>query len=391
MGYSVALTSQPSSDVVVRVEVEIILHPKGVTCIHQDERLQLVTTDVVFTAGNYDVLQEVVFRLRRNETYQGPLLASFSHTVETDDLQWKSALSRSVSLTLIDDDDCPDGAAQFEGIDQVRKCQCLQGYYLAEDDPSFCGSALTCIKCPTGLHCDAMNQDLTMAVVDPGLYRTSAQSTTVVTCPQESACVGGIDASDSLCAEGHEGPMCQVCQDTYVWDGDACVVCDSGKEASVYATFAVALVMFAGSAGFILRGIQQQNKKMSREEKRVLRHKQRVWSKVANGVQTKYKTLVRFLSVFSRVAVLYPYTMPETFAEQFEKVNFLASLDVALLPVGCLVKTSFHDRLLVVCLVPLVFVACVGLVALLNAVLTKYFVLEYPCRLHILYWNILTG
>ena len=69
---------------------------------------------------------------------------------------------------------------------------------------------------------------------------------------------------------------------------------------------------------------------------------------------------MRFQQTLSRVALLYPYALPETFVEEFEKVYVFHQLtDISLLPVNCLVSTSFHDRLLFVCITPLVFILLV--------------------------------
>jgi hypothetical protein len=165
--YALSLTSEPTKEVAVRVQLEI---RTDADCDRvQQQRLLLLTPFLVWSPENYSVAQFVHARVQKDSTYQGILRASFVHTVETEDPNWNTALLRAVSLTLQDDDPCPSGAGQFEGADSVRKCQCLEGHFIARRDPLFCESAVECTLCVPGLVCDTLNQELENTIVETGM------------------------------------------------------------------------------------------------------------------------------------------------------------------------------------------------------------------------------
>ena len=61
-------------------------------------------------------------------------------------------------MTVIDDDDCTDGAVKIsrendEGFN-LPVCECIDGYFINKSSSSFCDSATSCLKCADGMICE---------------------------------------------------------------------------------------------------------------------------------------------------------------------------------------------------------------------------------------------
>jgi hypothetical protein len=188
-----------------------------------------------------------------------------------------------VSLTLIDDDACVDGATQedvqVQDNKRVRVCQCTAGYFVDGVDAAFCNSVTRCVRCEVGLVCTG-KEPLQHVTLEPGYFRVSAFSRDVVECPVPTACSSSSfpattvaatatatttttttddhhhhhvrDFGDSLCARnlGYEGPLCMVCHvsanATYYFDGNKCVKCADERDAGlVLLSMLIACVVLA--------------------------------------------------------------------------------------------------------------------------------------------------
>jgi hypothetical protein len=154
--------------------------------------------------------------------------------------------------------------------------------------------------------------------------------------------------------------MCQIClvtdEETYVWSDGECVLCESGQAGVMYGLLVAVLIMLVLVAYFIMR-----NKEKAEEIGRVLHVK---WERFNRQILTKYKIVVKLLQTLAKITTLYPFTLPAVFVSVFSKIS-IVDLDVNVLPFNCVVSsTNFHHKLLLMTLVPLGFVAYVGIVYL---------------------------
>jgi hypothetical protein len=363
--YELSLSSQPQETVIVRVEIK---QSRNISCIHQDGRLLLMTPELAFSRDSYNTPQAALAAVNVSNAYQGSLSVIFTHNVETEDEDWQAPFLLPVSLTLLDDDVCTVGAAQYEDENNVRICQCEEGHFVKDTDPNFCESA-TCEPCVDGMICHAAsptdaaqyrNKRLESLLIKSGMYRLDAQSTVVVECPIKQACVGDGNAGDSLCANGHSGPMCQAClaanEVTYVWSDEKCVLCESGQEGTMYGLLVAVLIVLISIAWCVVRHKDKAEK--------IGRRLNAKWERFNQQILTKYKIVVKLLQTLAKITTLYPFTLPAIFVSSFNKIN-IVDLDVNVLPFNCVVtSTNFHHKLLLMTVAPLGFVGYVGIVYL---------------------------
>jgi hypothetical protein len=209
------------------------------------------------------ISQVVQVRMPWIPTYQGPLAVSFEHTVVGTVIPpfWeaRSGYLASVNLVIQDDAPCPPHAIQAlsEGR-QTYTCLCTTGYYVGRIDPDFCNSAQECLPCIDGMDCSWFSGVTNLGIMDvtllPGYYRTEPESLVVVDCPREAACTGDGTHGVELCAEGHTGIMCQICDEsstnaTYAMVDNACRACEGSDVVFVFA--ALAFLLF-GTTAFVL-------------------------------------------------------------------------------------------------------------------------------------------
>ncbi len=352
--YKLSLSAQPNASVPVLIHVSI----DSPDCYYHDKpKFQLESNLFVFGPHNYSHPQNVTISVDRlTSWYEGTHLASFKHSINTTDESFSNAFLRPVLVTFQDDSECVANARKFEDGKNPRKCGCMDGYYIVDADPMYCGSIIKCGMCPRAMVCDSASsssgQDLTLAKVLPKMYRVHANSTIVEACPKPSAqCIGNATHGDDLCAEGHQGVFCMVCELNYVWSDGRCVHCESSHEGIMYGLLALVLLLMGLVAYFIgghdfWRGAQRERLNLNRE------------------ILTKYKSVVKLLQTLSKVTTLYPgVTFPAVFILVISKLDVFAYLDVNILPFNCMVPSSnFHDRLLLMTLAPLAFIAYMGLV-----------------------------
>ena len=198
-------------------------------------------------------------------------------------------------------------------------------------------------------------QILEGALILEGWYRLDNTSLNVMQCPEPSRqCVGNATHGNALCADGHEGPFCMVCKlqvdERYVWSGQTCSLCDGSSRHSLYGGLAclvllvvgLALYVFQSGTGKSLPGGGKTNSQTGKLET------------FFELVQTKYKILITFTQILSKVATLYPVQLPSKFLSFWGHFSVF-SFDLSVIPINCIMNSNFHDRLCVVTVAPLMF------------------------------------
>jgi hypothetical protein len=317
-------------------------------CAKHGHGLGLEHRTFAFDGSNFSVPQIVRISMSRNEEiYQGTSITFFEHAVTTDDLNWATAFLRPVSISVTDDSKCTVGAKKI-GDDGARICGCSKNHYVEKTDDEFCGSVLQCAECPEGMVCDEQ-QELSKAKIVGGWYRANDASLDVVECPLPHACVGEMTSGDELCRDGHMGPFCMICQDSYVWSSEQeCALCDGELKASLIGGLVATVLVLAAIFGAILH----------RKTSNVRTVKVSSWDMFVSKATTKYKILINFVQILGKMTVLYPFRLPSSFLLFFEYCNVF-SLDIQLLPFNCLFEADFHSVLVATTLLPMAFVGCV--------------------------------
>jgi hypothetical protein len=290
--------------------------------------------------------------------YEGTHSATFQHSIETEDEDFSAAFLRPVLLSLRDDSECAANARKIENkATRVRSCGCMDGYYIIGTDPKYCDSVIECGKCPQGMICTSASnpsgQILEDALILEGWHRLDNTSHIVIQCPEPSRqCVGNATHGDALCADGHEGPFCMVCTlqvgERYVWSGQKCSLCDGSSRHSLYGGLACLGLLVMGLALYIFKSKEGKSLPGKTDPKT---GKMEVFFEL---VQTKYKILITFTQILSKVATLYPVQLPSKFLAFWGHFSVF-SFDLSVIPLNCIVDSNFHDRLVATTMAPLMF------------------------------------
>jgi len=354
LSYKISLSARPTAPVTVTVGLEV----RNALCYDREGKFTLEKSVYVFEPGNHDVSQRVRVSIAHNNiNYEGVFSASCHHSINTTDEDFRTAFLRPVTINLQDDSLCPSGAQQFDK-NEIRKCGCREGHFIKKENPRFCDSVTDCEECPKGMIC-TFQQKLEEAMIEAGMYRISNDSTVVVECPTKSNCVGGATSGDGLCREGHTGPLCMVCSLSddrrYVWSGSKCEVCDNAKRAK----FGV----ISGVLALLLIAIVVQIYRKHGDDIATQVEKQldSALALFATKACVKYKIVVTFTQILSRISTLYPMQLPEDFETYQKNTNVFGFLDIDLVPFNCYLEIDFHDKLLIMTLTPIAFVALVGI------------------------------
>jgi hypothetical protein len=406
ISYTVALSTAPQELVRVDIAKE---GNDAEECNQYDDGLSLQQTKLEFGPLNWNISQRVwIDVVRESATIQGVSVVRFKHSVQSDDVVWAYPFLRPTRVTITDDDQCPAGSRRYDDEDQnVRKCGCAEGYYIGSTDVMFCDSVTSCTLCALGLAC-TFQQDIQTALLDPGMYRSTNMSNTVASCPIPQACKGDAPAGDDACEVGHEGPFCMVCsaseEETFVWSGDQCAVCDSEKQRSLVLLMVAVVSLLGGVGWYIVSTVKAQRKAGNGPRLSRARSLKAQFDRMKSGgdpfakSQTKYKIVVAFTyvlllfpaslffaavmmpsctcrscslvcvfafhlnyrQILSKVSTLYPMDLPENYSSYQDNANFFAFLDIQLVPFNCWVNVNFHDKLLIMTLAPIGFMVAVA-------------------------------
>jgi hypothetical protein len=115
--------------------------------------------------------------------------------------------------------------------DSVASCICPTGFVLFED---------SCVECPEGTDCTRPGVAALTLPLEAGHWRSSESSMEVLQCGEAEACTGnGTDA----CAEGHRGPLCELCDDGWAKAGGVCVECAGSSSGKTWGALGAAAVV----------------------------------------------------------------------------------------------------------------------------------------------------
>ena len=165
----------------------------------------------------------------------------------------------------------PHATTLAEGSSSEADCCCDTGYYLV-------GANVTreCIRCQDEARCDEPGIELLTLPVEPGYWRVSGTSKSLLRCPTPDACEGGSicntnstssatcdENPNNMCAKNHKGPLCQVCLEGHYKPTRAgmCISCDGGNSTASYAAAGGLLLFVLLAAVFMLLYIRRRRRR----------------------------------------------------------------------------------------------------------------------------------
>jgi hypothetical protein len=276
--------------------------------------------------------------------------------------------SGNTGCTFCDDADVLKGSTTDDvGASSPSDCVCNKGEFADKG---------VCVAVFEGLNRTVDSMNVTTLNLETGYWRATASSKEILPCLSEDHCVGGVELSE-ICAEGHEGPLCAVCQEGYASTGSGsgleCEVCDG----SATLTLVVGVVAFLAVIGLFAfrlyktdgsrrRGVVDAATDAADAAEDV---QERVGEKLAavTDVIAKYQPLAKimlsYFQIVSGLAFVYDIRFPKKFTKVISSISVVANIDfIPFLPIGCIATTDFHSSLVGYTLGPmLAFALMLGL------------------------------
>ena len=212
-----------------------------------------------------------------------------------------------------------------------------------------------CLPCPRGALCAGGDQ----VSSQPNFWRSDLNSTEFYPCRTPEICEAGPLAGDTACVEGHEGPLCAVCEVDWFAFAGKCESCDRSGQAKAMLSLAVIMIVVIVLLLFV-----------------------RSWEFGAPGtpgVMTKVKILLthfQILALFRDYDVLWP-TATAAGLSWFDTFN----IGMSMMAPECFIKGSysFWSRWIFQMLLPLGAVAlCVALYFLADFLLKGRVITPLP-------------
>jgi len=234
-------------------------------------------------------------------------------------------------------------------------CTCEKGDFLLEGKPSaepdFVGHGY-CSRCPEGTNCVERGVTLESLPLKPSYWRSDQNSFKVELCYAPEACpqansTGNVSTA-SQCAEGHVGPICNICKHGYSKSVfGLCQICD--KEVNVPIELIIILLMVAIFVVLMARAVQRH---LSKEQKK--RKVKRNKRSMASHIRTKSKILTSFYQILSGYESSLQIRFPPVFENITRWISSVANLNaLQLVKADCLMETSFYTRLLFITIAPI--------------------------------------
>jgi hypothetical protein len=223
----------------------------------------------------------------------------------------------------------------------------------------------SCLTCPDGTLCEAAAISTETLPVLPGYWRSSNSSQVVTKCIETLSCVG-----DSVCADGHTGPLCSVCARNYEKNVvGVCQGCDDGTKRAanvVYAGllwgFVVSIVLwmvFSCAKNPRRRGNSEEDAEEEERRLRLLREN-KGWRKKA---VTKCKILFGFYQVVGPIAETLQLRFPPAYTRFVRFMYAVSSFDVMQVTSwGCIFHVNFYSTLVFATVGPFILAAVVCLI-----------------------------
>ena len=156
---------------------------------------------------------------------------------------------------------CPKGT--YENLD--AKCEACASLYSTQ--------WLAWGSQGTGVICGSAGNTLQNLTLEDGWWRESPDSAIVLPCKQRAVCVKG------ECADGHEGPLCGVCESQWFYSAVTGTCQECSRTHTMVACLVIGLMVFMAA----LLGIAEYRARSR------IRHLRNFWSRLLVKTSTKIK------------------------------------------------------------------------------------------------------
>ncbi|GMI19452.1 hypothetical protein TrCOL_g8292 [Triparma columacea] len=267
----------------------------------------------------------------------------------------KAAVRGSFSTTSSILSATADDPATVRPPTSAFNCTCEKGDFLLDGhppaEPDFVGHGY-CSRCPEGANCVERGITLQNLPLKPAYWRSSQDSYKVELCYSPEACPQtnstGNASTAMQCAEGHEGPICNICRPGYSKSVEGlCEACDK--------TFVIPIesmvLMVSMLLVFVMIAYFLRRRNLKKLAKRKVKRDER---SSMNQIRTKSKILTSFYQILSGYESALQIRFPPVFEKFTRWLSSVANLDaLQLVKADCLMETSFYTRLLFSTIAPL--------------------------------------
>lgn len=207
-------------------------------------------------------------------------------------------------------------------------CTCRDGRFREHPDDT------GCVLCKEGMICE--DGQITMR---EGYWRSSNSSFVIIECPGGGGSCKGGASGDSICRDGYEGPMCNVCADGYGRIGLTCVKCN-GTGLDVF----VMIILLIVAVGVLYALIISTTR----------------YGEDSSDFGTTIKISVSYLQVLYYIGRLSADW--SRISEQFFTLSIATTMSPSFLSVQCAMPMPFYDRIALTMILPLVVTVVIGVV-----------------------------
>ncbi|GMH77788.1 hypothetical protein TrST_g13868 [Triparma strigata] len=296
-----------------------------------------------------------------------------------------------------------------EPANSPLSCICSKGEFRSlKSNETLIGS---CQSCPEGTKCDHAGVTMRDLPINRGYWRSNFTSSNIVKCYIKQACpqspstktINSTNPIDEQCADGHTGPICNLCLQGYAKDflGN-CITCEDDRFHIPTETAAILVtlgVVFIASVYFYKRKKKESRDRL--QEFRERKSESSTTSRVTNSlvaaqvnrdhwfyrVRTKGKIMLSFSQILTSFEGVLEVRFPSIFENFMRMISSVANLNaIQLARIDCLVRTNFYTKLLVQTIVPL-GVSALILLCYLLAKFSKRFSRESLSRLADTSWS----
>ena len=285
----------------------------------------------------------------------------------------------------------PSSTTTIKGATSVDACECIQGFFLETN-----GTSKMCVACdPALMDCSIPGITLANMPIKEGGWRLSNDTSKVYDCFNQQACNATIGkrrrlvfsaeastAGDALCAPGHTGFLCGTCADQYHGYSDAtlCQPCASSMGTG-FIPLAIALLVvlllvifyckhsngagLADAVDTIVNGEVKDAMLEKAEEKAgeamadlEKSEKQTFAMRVVRRLAKfgpKLKILISLYQILQGIGAVFAIPFPPFYEQAVGAIGGLIQIELpSLVPLDCIVRTSYYSRLVFKCVWPLV-------------------------------------
>ena len=294
----------------------------------------------------------------------------------------------------------PSSSSTIKGATSVDACECIQGFFLETN-----GTSKACVACdPLLMDCSIPGITLANMPIKEGGWRLSNDTSKVYGCFNQQACNATIGkrrrlvfsaeastAGDALCAPGHTGFLCGTCADQYHGYSDTtlCQPCASSMVTG-FIPLAIALLVvlllvifyckhskgagLAETVDTIVKGkvkdvmLEKAEEKSSEAMADLEKSEKQTFAmrviRCLARFGPKAKILISLYQILQGIGAVFAIPFPPVYESAINAIGGLIQIELtSLMPLDCIVSTSYYSRLVFKCVWPLVAYAFLALLA----------------------------